>query len=50
MTVETLSPKEQDPNYAKTYRFYCRHGFLPLFELSPYGPEFKMVYLYKRLI
>lgn len=49
MTVETLSPAEKDPNYIKTYTFYRRNGFEPLFELNTYGPDFKMVYLYKKL-
>lgn len=49
MTVETLSPVEEDPNYIKTYAFYRRNGFEPLFELNTYGPDFKMVYLYKNL-
>lgn len=49
MTVETLSPAEEDPNYLKTYAFYQRNGFEPLFELNTYGPDFKMVYLYKKL-
>lgn len=49
MTVETLSPAENDPNYIKTYAFYQRNGFEPLFELNTYGPDFKMVYLYKEL-
>ena len=44
MTVETLSPVEKDPNYIKTYAFYQRNGFEPLFELNTYGPDFKMVY------
>ncbi|MBA3816071.1 MAG: GNAT family N-acetyltransferase [Parachlamydiaceae bacterium] len=49
MTVETLSPVEKDPNYIKTYIFYQGNGFEPLFELNTYGPDFKMVYLYKKL-
>jgi GNAT superfamily N-acetyltransferase len=49
MTVETLSPTEKDPNYLKTYDFYLGNGFEPLFELNTYGPDFKMVYLYKKL-
>jgi len=49
MTVETLSPAENDPNYKKTYDFYEKNGFVPLFELNTYGPNFKMVYLYKQL-
>lgn len=49
ITVETLSPREKDPNYLKTYDFYLRNGFNPLFELNTYGSDFKMVYLYKQL-
>lgn len=49
MTVETLSPAEKDPNYIKTYAFYTQNGFEPLFELNAYGPNLKMIYLYKRL-
>ncbi len=49
MTVETLSPTNNDSNYIKTYNFYQRNGFKPLFELNTYGPDFKMVYLYKKL-
>lgn len=29
--------------------FYKQNGFEPLFELNTYGPDFKMVYLYKKL-
>lgn len=47
LTVETLSPKEEDPNYLNTYRFYQQAGFRPLFELSPYDSNFQMVYLQK---
>lgn len=49
LSVETLSPKENDVNYLKTYDFYCKNGFQPLFELNTHGPDFKMVYLYKLL-
>lgn len=49
MTVETLSPSENDPNYMKTYAFYTQNEFEPLFELNTYGPDFKMVYLYKKI-
>src|SRR6266567_2038084 len=30
LTVETLSPKQSDSNYLKTYRFYEKFGFNPL--------------------
>lgn len=49
LTVETLSPKEKDPNYLKTYEFYLSKGFKPLFELHTYSPDFQMVYLSKIL-
>ncbi|MGE3318779.1 MAG: GNAT family N-acetyltransferase [Candidatus Berkiella sp.] len=45
ITVETLSPKHQDPNYLKTYLFYEKCGFKPLFELKPFGPELLMCYM-----
>ncbi len=48
MIVETLSPAEKDPNYIKTYAFYKQNGFEPLFELTTYKTDFKMVYLYKK--
>lgn len=50
LTVETLSPIENDINYNKTYNFYLKNGFSPLFDLKPYGPEQNMVYMYKPLI
>ena len=49
VTVETLSPNQSDANYLKTYRFYEKCGFKPLFELMPYGPENLMVYMCKQL-
>ena len=49
MTVETLSQKQSDANYLKTYRFYEKCGFKPLFELRPYDPENLMVYMHKRI-
>ena len=45
MTVETLAPDESDENYLKTYRFYERMGFAPLFNLKPNGYEWNMVYM-----
>lgn len=47
LTVETLSHKQSDANYLKTYYFYQKQGFKPLFELSPYGPDNLMVYMQK---
>lgn len=49
MTVETLSQKESDANYLKTFKFYEKTGFKPLFELNTYSPEFAMVYMGKFL-
>lgn len=45
VTVETLSPVEAHENYLKTYRFYEKQGFSPLFNLKPKGYEFTMVYM-----
>ena len=45
MTVETLSPSEADENYLKTYRFYEKMGFVPLFNLKPEGYVWNMVYM-----
>lgn len=50
ITVETLSPKNNDNNYLKTYQFYIKAGFQPLFELNTYGPEFLMVYMQKTIL
>jgi GNAT superfamily N-acetyltransferase len=49
ITVETLSPKSNDVNYLKTYHFYEKSGFQPLFELHTHGPDFLMVYMQKIL-
>jgi len=49
LTVETLSPTENDANYNKTYNFYLKIGFSPLFDLKPYSPDQAMVYMYKTL-
>lgn len=49
ITVETLSQKERDANYFKTFNFYEKAGLKPLFELNTYGPEFAMVYMGKFL-
>lgn len=49
ITVETLSNKQADVNYLKTYKFYESMGFNPLFDLQPYGTENKMVYMLKRI-
>lgn len=47
LTVETLSLQERDPHYLATYQFYKQAGFQPLFELSPYSSQYRMVYLQK---
>lgn len=49
LTLETLSPKEGDSYYLKTYHFYLNQGFRPLFELSTYGEDYLMAYLCKVL-
>jgi GNAT superfamily N-acetyltransferase len=49
LTVETLSPKSADSNYLKTYHFYLKLNFHPLFELYSYGPDHLMVYMQKRI-
>ncbi len=50
ITVETLSPKQKDPHYLKTYQFYEKCGFKPLFELNPYGPDLLMCYMLKTFL
>jgi GNAT superfamily N-acetyltransferase len=49
LTVETLSPKENDKNYLNTYIFYVAIGFKPLFELYTCGPDHLMIYMQKHL-
>lgn len=49
LTVETLSPKQSDPQYLKTYHFYKKNGFYPLFEMHTYDPENLMVYMQKTI-
>ncbi len=49
MTVETLAPSVSDENYLKTYHFYERQGFIPLFNLKPENYEWDMVYMSKDL-
>lgn len=50
LSVEILSPKEKDANYLKTYDFYVKEGFKPLFELNTYSPEFLMIYMHKSIL
>ena len=47
LTVETLAPSESDKNYLKTYYFYLKQSFSPLFNLKPQGHEGNMVYMVK---
>jgi GNAT superfamily N-acetyltransferase len=49
ITVETLSPKNADENYLKTYNLYLNQDFKPLFDLKPNNYEWKMVYMAKNL-
>ena len=49
ITVETLSPKQADENYLKTYQFYQSCGFQPLFNLKPSNYRHTMVYMAKLL-
>jgi kynurenine formamidase/GNAT superfamily N-acetyltransferase len=49
LTVETLSAKQHDENYLKTYYFYKKSGFKPLFEMYTYDPHNLMVYMQKTL-
>ena len=49
MTVETLSPKQEDSHYLKTYSFYEKTGFKPLFEMYTYSPSNLMVYMHKNI-
>lgn len=49
LTVETLSPKQNDKNYLQTYYFYKQTGFNPLFEMHTYGTDNLMLYMQKEL-
>jgi hypothetical protein len=49
MTVETLSPKQNDSNYLKTYQFYEKLGFNSLFDMHTYDLENLMVYMQKTI-
>lgn len=49
MTVETLAPEECDENYSKTYQFYLKAGFSPMFNLKPLNYEWNMVYMVLKL-
>ncbi len=49
LTVETLSPKQNDHPYLKTYYFYEKSGFKPLFESYAYDLDNLIVYMQKTL-
>jgi len=49
LTVETLSPDESDEHYLKTWNFYKKSSFSPLFNLKPQGYKWNMVYMLKQL-
>lgn len=49
LTVETLSPKQNIIPYFKSYYFYEKCGFRPLFAMHTYGPDNLMVYMQKNL-
>lgn len=49
LTVETLSPKNENADYLKTYQFYERCHFRPLFELNTYSSDCLMVYMQKSI-
>ncbi len=49
LTVATISPNQNDEHYLKTYSFYTKSGFKPLFEMNTYDSENRMVYLQKTL-
>lgn len=48
--VSYVAKINNDANYLKTYQFYEKTRFKPLFELNTYGPDFLMVYLQKTLL
>jgi hypothetical protein len=48
--VKTLSPRDPDPNYARTRAFYAAMGFEPLEEIvAVWGPANPCLLLVKRL-
>ena len=49
LTVETLSPKQNDKHYQKTFKFYEKSGFKPLFEMHTYDRDNLMVYMQKTI-
>lgn len=49
ITLETVSPKDNNINYLKTYTFYLKNGFVPLFDLKPQNYEWTAVYMLKNI-
>lgn len=49
ITLETVSPKDNNEDYLKTYNFYLKNGFVPLFDLKPQDCEWNAVYMVKNL-
>ena len=49
LIVNTLSPRSDDPFYARTRRFYRMMGFTPLFEQNEGDPRNPMMWLIKAL-
>jgi hypothetical protein len=51
LTVKTLSPSNDDPNYARTRLFYEAVGFFPIEEFPTlWGPENPCVFMLRPLI
>lgn len=49
LTVETLSPKENDKNNQKTYHFFNNAGYKPLFEMVNNDLHHLIIYLQKTI-
>lgn len=49
ITLETVSPKDNNMNYLKTYSFYLKNGFVPLFDLKPQNCGWTAVYMLKNI-
>jgi ribosomal protein S18 acetylase RimI-like enzyme len=51
LTVKTLSPSNDDPNYARTRLFYEAVGFLPIEEFpNLWGPENPCIFMLRPLV
>jgi GNAT superfamily N-acetyltransferase len=51
LTVKTLSPSNDDPNYARTRLFYEAVGFLPIEEFPTlWGPENPCIFMLRPLV